>query len=89
MVDFPYSQECKYAYCISSLSGSETFHWRDLLENYSLIIHSFNKYVLTIYHVDTALTSQSIQSNGKDYQVNRYNQDNILKMLNRCYFNSH
>lgn len=48
-----FTKEYKYTHSIPSLSASETHHWRDLFENDSLIIHSFNKYTLTIYHVDT------------------------------------
>lgn len=49
-----HGHKSKYIHRVTNLSRSETLHWEDLLENHSLIIHSFKKYVLTIYHVDTA-----------------------------------
>lgn len=49
-----FTKECQYTYSVTDLSESQTIDWEDLLENDSFIIHSFNKYILTIYYVDTA-----------------------------------
>lgn len=61
----------------TNLSGSDTFYWGDLLENYSVIIYSFSQYKWMIYYIDTALTSQSLQFDGR---ANRCNQSIPLKM---------